>query len=307
MEARGQVRNKWDKMLLAKHRETKGLFSSAGSPPTAPIAHGKQHPVESADGKEDHTERRGTGFPDLTLNVKTSLNVGDPSPEPLPKGALPRLPPSRLRAGDAAQRGRRVPDLQVCGSYSRDLSQKSIYSLLSVKSFMPECTYQGRYRARDRKQIPQFLTPPTTNAKAGRAGKGGGGGKDKQLFSPSSFRCRKAPSQKRRKKERGKGICLNFPASFFALPLKKGARLLFFSPTPKNGDGRGRRRGGDKVLMEKRGKERRGMNPIRRTPIAWERDSPIKTACEPVKLTFNANSLPDSSNPSTKIPSCFLI
>ncbi len=138
---------------------------------------------------------------------------------------------------------------QICrcvGAIAGIFLKKSIYVYFSVKSFMPGCTYQGRYRARDRKQIPQFLTPPTIRTpKQGGRGKKGGGGKDKQLFSPSSFRCRKAPSQKRRKKERGKGICLNFPASFFALPLKKGARLLFFFPTPKNGDGRGRRRGGE--------------------------------------------------------------
>ncbi len=233
MEARGQVRNKWDKMLLAKHRETKGLFSSAGSPPTAPIAHGKQHPVESADGKEDHTERRGTGFPDLTLNVKTSLNVGDPSPEPLPKGALPRLPPSRLRAGDAAQRGRRVPDLQVCGSYSRDLSQKSIYSLLSVKSFMPECTYQGRYRARDRKQIPQFLTPPTTNAKAGRAGKGGGGGKDKQALLPLLLPMPKSPLPKKAEEREGERHLSQFSSFFFRPPSQKRRAPPFFLPHPE--------------------------------------------------------------------------
>lgn len=135
MEARGQVRKKRGEMFLAKQRKTKGLFASSGSPPTAPIAHGKQHPVEGADGKEDHTERRGTGFPDSILNVKTSLNVGDPSPEPLPKGALPRLPPSRLRSGDAAQRGRRVPDLQVRGGYSRDLSQKEHLRLLFCEKF----------------------------------------------------------------------------------------------------------------------------------------------------------------------------
>ncbi len=164
------------------------------------------------------------------LNVKTSLNVGDPSPEPLPKGALPRLPPSRLRSGDAAQRGRRVPDLQV-----RNLSQISIFS---VKSFMLECTH---CTVRTKEGIGLETESRSLNFSRHRlyerqSREGGERRRRRQrqtALLPLLLPMPKSPLPKKAEEREGERHLSQFSSFFFRPPSQKRRAPPFFLPHPE--------------------------------------------------------------------------
>ena len=166
------------------------------------------------------------------------MNVGDPSPEPLSEGALPRLPPSRLRPGDAAQRGRRVPDLQVRGAIAGIFLKKASTVYFSVKSFMPECTH---CTVRTKEGIGLETESRSLNFSRHRlyerqSREGGERRRRRQrqtALLPLLLPMPKSPLPKKAEEREGERHLSQFSSFFFRPPSQKRRAPPFFLPHPE--------------------------------------------------------------------------